>query len=162
MSMQTLTRALVSIPLFIFASCGGDFVTLHSDNEPADDAAALRLVAITTTPPPKVVFRAFQAGLDDNMRMVIRFPKSQLSSFWSSSPWCDAERRELFPHNPGATLLDQPYFPGGPEPNWGRWKSSNHGMLSSAELPNARYLSIYVALDQDDVDAVGYIFWSET
>ena len=87
MNMRILGRALVTIPLFIIASCGGDFVGLHSENEPADDAAALRLVRIAFTPPPKVVFRAFQAGLDDNMVMVIRFPKLQLSSFGSPSPW---------------------------------------------------------------------------
>ena len=153
---------MVTIPLFIIASCGGDFVSLHSENEPADDAAALRLVRIAFTPPPKVVFRAFQAGLDDNMVMVIRFPKLQLSSFWSSSPWRDAARKELFPHKPEASFVDQLSLPEGPEPNWRRWKSSNHGMFSSAELPNARYVSIYVALDQDDVDALGYIFWTET
>ena len=156
MNMRMLNRALVIIPLLILASCGGDFVDLHSNNEPADDAAALRLVRIATTPPPKIVFRAFQAGLDDNMAMVIRFPKSQLSSFWSSSPWCDAVREELFPHKPRASLLDQPSLPEGSEPNWRRWTSSDHGMFSSAELPNARYVSIYVALDQDDVDALVY------
>lgn len=162
MNMRILGRALVTIPLFIIASCGGDFVSLQSENEPADDAAALRLIRIALTPPPKVVFRAFQAGLDDNMVMVIRFPKSQLSSFWSSSPWRDAARKELFPHKPEASLVDQPSLPDSPEPNWRHWKSSNHGMFSSAELPNARYVSIYIALDQDDVDALAYVFWTET
>jgi hypothetical protein len=94
------------------------------------------------------------------LAMVIRFPKSQLSSFWSSSPWRDAARKELFPHKPGA--IDQPYLPEGPEPNWQRWRSSTNGIFSSADLPNARHVSIYVPLDQDDVDALGYIFWNET
>ena len=162
MGMQTRTRVLVTIPLLILASCRGDFVRVQSGNEPADDAAALRLTGITTTPLPRVVFRAFQGGLDDNMRMVIRFPKTQLPSFWLSSPWRDAERQELFPHKPGSTLVDQPSLPEGDEPDWGRWKISSHGIMSEAGLPNARYARIYMSLDQDDGDAVGYIFWFET
>lgn len=161
--MKTLmsTRALASLFLFIFASCGGNFVTIHSKDEPANDAA-LRLVGITTTPSPKVVFRTFQAGLDDNMRMVIRFPKSKLPSFWSSSPWNAAERKEIFPHKPEATILDQPNLSDGSEPDWESWKRSNHGIASWVRLPNARLANVFVALDQDANDAVAYIFWNET
>ena len=162
MIIQTRTRALLTIPLLILASCSGDFISVDSKNAPADDVAALSLVGITTTPLPTVVFRAFRGGLDDSMRMVIRFPKAQLSSFWSSSPWRDAEKKELFPHKPGATLLDQPSLGDGPEPEWRRWENSGHGILSKTDLANGRYVEIYVALDQEDGDAVGYIFWSET
>jgi hypothetical protein len=162
MIIQTRTRALLTIPLLILASCSGDFIGVDSKNEPSNDVAALRLIGITTPPLPTVVFRAFQGGLDDNMRVVIRFPKAQLSSFWASSPWRDAEKKELFPRKPGASLLDQPSLSDGPEPEWQRWQNSGHGVFSKTDLANARYVEIYVALDQEDEDAVGYIFWSET
>jgi hypothetical protein len=108
------------------------------------------------------MFRAFQGGLDDNMRMVIRFPKAQLSSFWSSSPWRDAEQKELSSDKAEPTLLfDLMSLPEGPEPEWQRWKNSSHGILSKTGLTNGRHAEIYVALDQEDGNAVGYIFWSE-
>lgn len=160
MSLQNRLRALVTIALLFLASC--DFIKIKSSHEPADDAAALHVVGIATTPPPKVVFRAYEGGLDDNMRLVIRFPKTQLASFWSSSPWRDAERKEIFPHQLAAVSSDRPTLGGGSEPDWMRWETSSRGIRSKANLPNARYAEIYVALDQDDFDAIGYIFWTES
>src|SRR6266404_8522878 len=140
MMMLRLTRALAILSIFVLASCEG--MVIHSSNEPKDDAAALRLVGINASPPPKVVFRAFEGGMDDNMRMVIRFPKSQLSSFWSASPWDAAERKELFPHKPGATILDQPPLPDSSEPQWSSWKGSSHGIYVGALLPKALGVTI--------------------
>src|SRR5258705_3626714 len=37
MIIQTRTRALLTIPLLILASCSGDFIGVDSKNEPADD-----------------------------------------------------------------------------------------------------------------------------
>jgi hypothetical protein len=152
---------LVTLPLLILVSCCGDLVSIKSGNEPADDAAALRLAGITAPPLPRVVFRAFQGGLDDQMLMVIRFPKKQLSNFWLSSPWRNSQRHEFFPNKPGPTLV-QSFLPKDDEPEWSRWMTSTDGIMSEATLPNVTYIKIYVALDQDASDAVGYIFWFET
>ncbi len=92
-SMLTLTRALMIIPLFILASCGGGFVTLHSEDEPTVDSAALRLSPLR----PGHLRRSYSALSQPGWMTIwlrsFRLPKSQLSSFWSSSPWRDVERR---------------------------------------------------------------------
>jgi hypothetical protein len=148
------------IPLLLI-SCGCDS-PIDTSEKTLDAPTALRIVAITTQPPPKVVFAKYQNGLDDNMRLVIRIPKSQLPAFWESSPWNnESEREEIFPNKPGSTGLYRPDLPAGTEPEWAAWQKSNHGIQSYAELPNVKFARIFVALDQDEEDAIAYIFWHE-
>ncbi len=158
---KVISRFLCVFCLAALTACVGDPLKFSSKNDPADDASALRLVGITLSPAPAVLFRDFQAGIDDSMRLVVRFPKSQLAAFWAASPWKSASRQELNQATPDV-LTKQVNLPKDTQPVWARWMTSTHGIASSAAMSKGQWAKIFVALDQDADDAIAYIFWNET
>lgn len=156
-----MSRLLSVCCLVVLTACSADLFSFSSKNDPADDVSALRLVDITMSPAPVVLFRDFQAGIDDSMRLVVRFPKSQLGAFWAASPWRSASQQELNQAT-SDVLTEQVNLPKGTEPAWARWVTSTRGIASSAAMSKGQWARIFVALDQDANDAIAYIFWNET
>ena len=150
---------LVSTVLLL-CSCGP--VQISSQNEPSDDAAAFNLAGITHEPRPSIVFRSFEAGMDDNMRLVFDLPKEELEAFWRASPFADQQRKRLQPHREGAGILDQPRLPDGAEPEWVGWRLADQGWYAEAVLPQARHERIFVTLDGESGQCRCYLFWHET
>ncbi len=156
--MRTLVLAVSTV--LLLSSCGP--IQISSLNEPSDDRAAFALVGISHEPQPSVVFRAFEAGMDDSMRLVFDLPKSELDDFWKASPFADSELKLLQPHQNGASVLDKPQLPEGAEPEWSAWKTADLGWYSKAELPQARYVRIFVTVDEEKPEHRCYLFWHET
>ena len=131
----------------------------HSANEPKNDSAALALAGIHCLPAPKVVFRAYQAGLDDSMMLVFEIPRQDLDAFWEKTPFVDDERK-VFP-SPGRRSAG-PMLPDGDAPEWRKWKAVKNGIISTASLPDGKFVRIFVDLEDREGMCRGYLFWHET
>lgn len=160
-------RLLLPLSLLLLVLCNGcaDLITIQSPNEPATDADALQLVGFaSTTPGTTVAFRAFQGGLDDNLRMVLHIPHHEVMAFWDTSPWHNQPCTESHP----STILapdDSPNawnLPAGSEPIWHAWTTMSQGCIATAHLPNAEVAAIVLTSTQHAQHATAYIFWYET
>ncbi len=145
---------------FLVTSCGP--IEIKSANEPKDDASAFALAGFTATPPAKVVFQSFDAGMDDSMCLVFDLEKTHLPAFWETSPFTAESRKEHFPKKAGANILDSPSLPSMKEVIWNKWNESTHGIFSKAELPKGRFVKLYIDLDASGMSYRGYLFWHET
>lgn len=111
------------------------------------------------TPPPEVIFRSYQAGLDDSMKLVLRFPKGRMEEFWSGSPWVKEEAKLASgdgstPSNPG--------IPVNGDPRWLGWKASSVGLSTAANLPDGEFARVYLAEDLEEGFVHAFVFWHQT
>jgi len=127
-------------------------IVITSENEPKSDKDALKIVGISNVMHLEVLHRTYEAGLDDNMRMVIRFPSSSLKQFWKASPW-----KEALPEKPQFISL-----PKKGNKKWSQWQSYTKGIYTQAELPNGENAVIYLVKDLEGDFIRGFIFWHQT
>ena len=126
-------------------------ITVTSDNEPKNDSEALDIVGIKINPEPKVLFRSYQAGMDDSMMVVLEFTPKQLKTFKDTIPWSDklsATRTEHFPENTNKI--------------WSSLKSSKVGQSGNYTLPNSEYVRVYIADDLSKQSKRVFLFWHQT
>ena len=160
--MQTLIKAFSLTLIVIIVSCSkkqdnedavdnGGRITITSEKEPKNDSDALTIVRIKMNPIPKVLVREYEAGLDDNMKLVLEFPSSQLQSFTDSIDWDDnlapSKGRKMPTHS---------------NKIWSSHLSSKSGFYGTYNLPNAEHVSVYIADDLAPGSKRVFLFWHET
>jgi|TARA_B110000908_G_C10247893_1_gene449924 hypothetical protein len=126
-------------------------ITITSDNEPKNDSEALDIIAIKINPNPKVMFRKYEAGLDDSMMVVLEMSPKQFQTFKDTIPWSDqlsATRTEHFPTNSNKI--------------WSSQKLSKIGQSGNYTLPNSEYVRVYVADDLAKGSKRVFLFWHQT
>jgi hypothetical protein len=147
------------------AASGREIVTIRSANEPKTDADALALVGITMTPAPAVDYRHFTAGMDDHLDLVIRFPKSRLAEFWTSSKWKEKDSQALKTAAPfERSVLErriQHIGTGKKEPILEFLRKSKDGIWCETPTGHHGGLRAFLSLDQDSENVVAYIEWFE-
>jgi len=126
-------------------------ITITSDNEPTNDDEALAILKIKMTPAPKVLVREYEAGLDDNMKLVLEFAPDQLQSFKDSIKWSDS----LTPSK-GVKL------PVHSNKVWSSHTVSKTGLYGTYRLPNAEHVRVYIADDLSPDSKRVFIFWHQT
>lgn len=155
--------------ILLFLGClvlvtGCDVVT--SSNQPHSDADALALAGITMSPAPKVEHVRFQAGMDDHMELVIRFPKRDIVEFWGGSKWSeeDAEAIEdMSPRMQHAARLKVQRIGGDRKvPILGSLRASTAGIWCERSSEPHVGLRVYLALDLDPNDVIAYVEWFQT
>jgi len=100
--------------------------------------------------------------MDDNLRLVFDLPQDELDAFWQASPFSGSERELLQPHREGDGILDRPWLPDGTEPKWSGWKDAEQGWYAEADLPQARHVRIYVAVEKGKEKYRCYLIWHGT
>ena len=152
-------KYITPLLLFIFLLTGCKGVKVRSDNEPKNDLESLKIVGIKMTPEPKVLYRKYEAGLDDNMRLVVEFNSDRLSEFWRDSLW-SSEKSKIGSGDGSAGAVPFPWNDG--DKDWIRWKISSKGLTASSDLPDGEYASVYLAQDIEADKIVAFIFWHQT
>ena len=130
-----------------------------SAREPKSDADALKTVRINMTPAPQVVYRHYEGGLDDNMKLVIRFPAHQVADFWSDGPWL---KEDAVTSSGDGSAGAFPRIPEHGDPEWLKWKSSPKGHAAEASLPGGEAARVYLCEDVEPGFFRAYIFWHQT
>lgn len=147
------------------SSSRGSGITITSPNEPKSDGDALSLVGITMTPAPDVVYRAFTAGMDDHMDLVIRFPKSRLPEFWKGSKWDEKDLEVLRDIEPRRrTTWDSRIKQLGgssKHPVLESLRKSTDGIFCDDQQWHNGGLKVFLSLDQDPDYIVAYVEWFE-
>ena len=135
---------------------GGFEVT--SANAPNSDNEALNIVMISMVPPPEVIFRSYEAGLDDNMKLVLRFPRGRMEEFWTGSPWSKEKAKAASGDD---STKSNPRIPASGDPKWLRWKASTIGISAEASLPDGEAARVYLAEDLEEDFVHAFIFGSK-
>jgi hypothetical protein len=130
-----------------------------SANEPKNDDEALKITGIKMTPAPEVIYRHYEGGLDDNMKLVIRFPSDRIADFWSGGPW--KEENATVSSGDGSRG-ETPWISGHGDTTWIKWKSSTKGRAVEATLPNGEAARVYISEDAEEGFIHAYVFWHET
>ncbi len=133
--------------------------TITSENAPKNDEEALRIVGIEMNPPPEVLHCDYEAGMDDSMRLVIRFPVGRADEFWTQSPW---QRAKASRASGDGSADREPYLTEFGKEEWKKWMISARGWAANANLPDGEFSSIYVAEDTDADELRVFIYWHET
>ena len=155
-------KIIISVlTLFIISNCkkhANDYavpdngrITITSQNEPKNDADALAILNIKMNPNPKVLFREYQVGLDDNMKLVLEFSSDQLQPFKDSIKWDDQ-----LTASKGVTL------PIHVNEIWNSHTSSRAGLYGTYRLPNSAFVRVYIAEDLTSDTKRVFLFWHET
>ena len=146
-------------------SSRGSGITITSAKEPKSDGDALSLAGITMAPAPDVVYRAFTAGMDDHMDLVIRFPKSRLPEFWKDSKWDEKDSESLKDIEPRwrTTWESRIKSIGGSSkhPVLESLRKSSDGIFCDYQRWHNGGLKVFLSLDQDPEYIVAYIEWFE-
>lgn len=139
------------------ASDRGFVVT--STSQPKSDEDALKIARITMTPAPEVIYQHYEGGLDDNMKLVIRFPGNQIANFWSGGPWL--QKHAAVSSGDGSNGR-APRISEHGAPEWLKWKSSLKGHAAEANLPDGEAARVYLSEDAEPGFIHAFIFWHET
>ena len=139
------------------SSTGRMFVT--ADNVSISSDEALKIARITMVHPPEVIFYSYQAGFDDNMKLVLRIPEGKVEEFWNGSPWNSVDSREA--SGDGSTPTS-PRISDSGDPKWLEWKKSSVGTSNEASLPNGEAARVYLAADLEEGFLHAFIFWHQT
>jgi hypothetical protein len=139
--------------LILIASCKPS-IEITSANEPSKDAEALALVVITMTPVPKVAYMNFQAGMDDHMDLVIRFPKSRIEEFWKGAKWAKKDAKVLTEQSPRMREIYQRRItqiaPGLKNPDLELLRKSTDGIWCDEPAGSSGGgLKVFLSVDQD-------------
>ncbi len=138
---------------------GSSRYTVTSANEPKNDSDALKIVKIRMVPPPVVVHRAYEAGLDDNMKLVIRLRSDRLDDFWGKGPWL---RDKAVRSSGDGSLGRAPRLSKHGSVEWLKWQTSSMGWSAVADLPSGEVANLYIAEDIEEGFLLIYIFWHQT
>jgi len=160
--MLTLTKTFSLILIVSIISCSkkqddkkitdnDGRITITSTNEPNSDTDALAILKIKMAPLPKVLVREYEAGLDDNMKLVIELPSDQLQLFKDSIKWSDS----LVPSK-GVKL------PVHSNKIWSSHTISKAGLYGTYSLPNSEYVRVYIADDLSADSKRVFLFWHQT
>lgn len=139
---------------------------VKSANQPKTDAEALALVGVSMSPAPTVEYLHFQAGMDDHLELVIRFPKDRIAAFWRGSKWRKKDSQETKGGTPNIREEIQERLqriaPGNTEAILESLRKSTEGIWAEGPGDSSEVLKLYISLDQDPVDVIAYIEWFQT
>ncbi len=99
----------------------------------------------------KVLAREYQAGLDDNMILVLEFPSDQFQTFKDSIEWSDNLNSSK-----GVKL------PTHSNKIWSSHLSSKAGLYGTYNLPNAEFVRVYIADDLTTGSKRVFFYWHQT
>lgn len=157
---------IASLVCFLCVAGCDSVVKIKSANEPKTDAEALALVGISMTPAPTVEYRKFEAGLDDSLDLVVRFPKVQMEAFWKASKWNKEFAQSMDQMDPELRKLRieriQQIGFGQNHPILKALRKSTAGIWCEHAEGSSGGLKIFLSLDQDPEDVIAYIQWFTT
>lgn len=175
--MLKRTASLSLVPALVFTSCRSDNdrsadrigraldFTVSSDNEPKNDTEALAVVGIGLKPAPTIVSKKYTAGLDDQMLMVIRFPKDKLDDFWKHSAWdkANAKRSSDMEERERDRLMKKIGILGDQHKDPLIDKILGSKDIISCDVPGGNDgLNIYMSLDLDENNIIALVEWFQT
>lgn len=165
---MNIFRSTLIASLVCFTCVAGcdSVIKIKSANEPKTDAEALALVGISMTPAPTVEYRKFDAGLDDSLDLVVRFPKDQIEDFWRASKWSEEDAEPMDQMDPGLRKLRieriQHIGFGESDPIFKSLRKSTDGIWCDRAEGSIGGLKVFLSLDQDPDDVIAYIQWFTT
>ena len=122
---------------------------------------ALTLVGINYQLKSNLIYKNFQAGMDDYMELVFDIPKEEIEIFWSKSPFQN-EKKELYGDSKESDFpMSMLNLTKGSNKTWNAWQSAKSGTFAHVRLTKGRVSKVFIT-DQDDQNYRCYLVWHET